>query len=310
MSGQKRPSIGGSEAAVILGLHPYQQPIELWAHKMVPQINPDPFMGNPATDWGLEVEPALLSSYERRHRCRIVERNVTKNHGWRRATPDGLIEGQDCGVEAKNSSVTATWGEPGTDEIPVEHWIQCQWYMDLLGLERWVVTASVGGRPPADYPIDRDQDTIENIEHECREWYDRHIVERREPEIDSSGAFRQYLYNKHPWARQDYLPATKKANSAAISLQRVRQELSVLQHNHDRLVNELCAEIGEYSGIETELGRITWRPRKGSVSWKNVAADLFFDHRGGTPADLKEFAERHRGHSTRTFRVPSKWSQA
>ncbi len=312
--------LGASEVAAALGLHPYKTRLGLWLEKTG---QAPPFAGNERTAWGLDVEPALRQWYADRvgRPITVPERSLYHPElPWLRATPDGLVLrglderfGYSHGFEAKNVGRHSAhrWGTPGSDEVPIEYLFQAQQNLAVTGLDRWVVVPSIAGDPPAIYEVARDDELIAEMLEGARAFWAL-VESRTEPPVDGSEAWASLLAERHPFAREDYRRASDEDNARAARLREVRLALRDLEAQRDQLENELKAAIGECAGLETAVGRITWKPTKSrtTVDWEAVAVNLAGDY--GVSDDALEArvrANTKQGKASRPFNVPRAWSK-
>lgn len=178
--------VGGSEAAAVLGLSPWQSPYSLWWAKREGWVTE----ASPEMEWGHYLEPALLGWYFD-HSSGCVEHNprggTWAHHGrpWQHANPDALAW-SDSGlrvVEAKKASSDDEWGEPGTDQIPVYYRVQVVHYMDVFGAGRADVVVSNLGRAPEVYVVECNPDEARLIRgHVAAFW--RSLTHDVEPDLD------------------------------------------------------------------------------------------------------------------------------
>ncbi len=318
--------IGASEIAAALGLSPYKAPLELWLEKTGQR---EGFAGNDATEWGHDVEPALREWYVRRSQAAVWVPPGSLFHdgiAWMRSTPDGIVLHADAeavggasspdawlrGFEAKNVGWRSAhrWGEPGSDEVPIEYLLQAQQGMAVTGLECWDIVASIGGAAPEIFPIVRDEDLIGML-IEGGDAFMSCVARNVAPPIDGTEAWSELLAERYPFAREDFVPAGDEDERNADALRRVRASLRELELDKARLENLLKAAIGERAGIETVNGRLTWKPSKPKdlVEWPMVVAVLQ-DAAGYTPEQMAALVRSHtkKAKAPRPFCVPRSWS--
>lgn len=321
-----REGIGASEIAAALGMSPYQTPLELWLKKIGEAPESE---DSEAGLWGLTVEPALRRWYERRAGMPIWHPPRSMFHPevpWMRSTPDGIAmngpvpatgderpprELWDHGFEAKNTNWRHAhrWGEPGTDDVPFEHILQCHQGMAVCGLASWRVVAAVGGMPPAVYVLQRDDDLIDRMLAGGAAFW-QHVVDRTPPPVDASAAWGEYAARRYPFAVDQSVVATAEQEAKAARLREVRLRQDEDKELRGLLENELKVAIGDHSGLATTMGTITWRPSKPVSAVDYEAA--FFDL--ATAANLTESArlaieESHKSEhkAARPFVVPRAW---
>src|SRR5690349_8970231 len=68
---ERQHSIGSSDAAAVLGLHPFKSAYALWAEKSG-LVQPDPYPRE-AAQWGQIIEPIIAAQYEKRTGRALVD---------------------------------------------------------------------------------------------------------------------------------------------------------------------------------------------------------------------------------------------
>lgn len=311
--------LGASEIAAALAVHPFKSRMALWLEKtgQVPAFN-----GNDRTVWGLDVEVALRAWYAREFEVAIwvpPASLISAEHPFLRSTPDGLaLVDSECqpddpsnwssGFEAKNTDHRQAhrWGEPGTDEVPSEHLWQAQQNMLVTGLARWHVVASIGGAPPAVYEVARDEEMIGAIVDGGAEFM-RLVRDRVPPAIDGSDDWASYIRERYPWSSDDYIQARAEDDLLACEWREVALQLSDLEKREAELKNRLAVVIGSASGIETSVGKITYRPRRGGPDYKSAFEGLAKDAEL-SDQERGEMLATHQRRSSRPLLRPRAWS--
>lgn len=144
----------GSKLAAVVGVSTHDSPMSMWLkmHGDIPWA-----AGTAETARGHQLEAAVLGWWRREHGVayRAMRRQVWIQHHdlpWAGATLDGLVELDDgpmiehtvgsmtvaspnvrrVVVEAKTSAKSDEWGEPGTDQVPIEYLTQAYWSLALM----------------------------------------------------------------------------------------------------------------------------------------------------------------------------------
>ena len=99
LAGRQRIGIGASEAAAVCGLSPWMTPVELWKIK-TGQKNPKDLSGNPATERGHRLEPAVRGIFAAQHPELTVDYHEfdilhQEERPWLFATLDGELIRED-----------------------------------------------------------------------------------------------------------------------------------------------------------------------------------------------------------------------
>lgn len=177
---QRQSGIGGSDIAAIVGLNPFKTPTQVWQSKIEP-IDGDE--QSEAAYWGNALEQVVAQEYQRRTGRKVqrintmmrhpnfpfalanidravVNPDISGNVRWRvdRLTTDRLLE-----CKTANGFAVKKWGESGSDYVPDEYLVQCQWYMGVTGANICDLAVLIGGQDFRIYSIPRDDDLIGDL---------------------------------------------------------------------------------------------------------------------------------------------------
>jgi len=162
--------IGGSDIGAILGLSPFKSPLELWLEKTGKKINQADSL---PLRFGSFAEEFVASEYSRSTGFELVHDEsiyIHPEHPFMSAHIDRFILG-DGGdqpptkiLECKtaNSFSTGSWGEAGTDQVPMSYLCQCIWYMAITKIQRADLAVLFGNSDFRIYQITQDQ-ALENL---------------------------------------------------------------------------------------------------------------------------------------------------
>lgn len=175
---RRRKGIGGSEVAAVLGVHPSRTEYDVWASKLHGVEEDD----NDAMRMGRLLEPAVLQAFTDRTGMlwrppSEAEKPIVRD--FQIATPDALLADGSGGVEAKvvtNEWAARRFGEPGTDEVPEEYWLQCHWYLDATNTDRWFLVALLPDFDLRVYELRRDKAIEDAVRRRVADWHRKHIV--------------------------------------------------------------------------------------------------------------------------------------
>lgn len=180
----RRVGIGGSDAAAIVGVHPWMSALELYSYKRAELDKPD-LSGSERVQWGNRLEAVIAEAYAEEtgypvRDLRAADGELTLQRHAEHEHMLGFIDRQvdaqpPFGLECKNVDRLIwrqKWGEPGTDQVPNHYLIQCQHYMAITGWLHFDLAALIGGNQLAIYPIQRSEMLINSlIEAEARFWH-------------------------------------------------------------------------------------------------------------------------------------------
>lgn len=273
---ERRKTLGASEIPVVTGHLTFKSPLQLWAEK---RGLSEPFEGNEYTDWGNRLEPVIRQKYAEVVGVivRVSDTVVCPRYPWRSATPDGIWENRERGVEIKQRGAHRAdeWGEPGTDQVPNDVAIQCHWNMDVTGIPRWDVAVLLGGNQFGIYHLFADKELAADLTKVGRAFWD-HVENGTEPPVDGSSATADYLREKFKMYGEELRPATVDEAKALAQLLDVRAQIKGLEQTEGELKNLLMQAIGTDAGIiHDTIGKATWkRPNGQQVDWKGIAEKL------------------------------------
>ena len=155
----RRHSIGGSDAAAIIGLSKWASPYTVWADKTgrLPD-KPD----TEAMRQGRDLEEYVAQRFseatgKRVKRCNAILYNPAYPHS--HADVDRMIVGENAGLECKTTSTLDVKQFRGV-EFPEKYYAQCVHYMAITGADRWYLAVLVLGKEFHVYTLERDEAEI------------------------------------------------------------------------------------------------------------------------------------------------------
>jgi putative phage-type endonuclease len=263
--------------AAILGVSPWEGPADVWARKkgLTPE-KPD----NLRFQIGRKFEGPIAELYAEQEGVQLLKVDGLYRHPGAPivGTPDRLIADQMKGLEIKTAdpAVAHTWGEPGTDEIPLYYTTQVACYMALLGYNEWDVAVLFGTSDFRIYRLHRDMELENMILERAREFWQTYIVGDKEPPPDSSRSYGEYLVKKYPSNVMPMLAASEQDDNDIGCLLALRVRKKEIEEEETLFENIVKGRIGENDGIQSHLGKITWKKTKDSekVNWEGIAREL------------------------------------
>lgn len=177
-------TIGGSDAAAILGLNPYKSPYALWAEK-TGKVVPEDISGKEAVRLGTDLEEYVAKRFTeatgkkvRRENYTIFRDDMTFAH----ANYDRLVIGERAGLECKTTNAL-NLKKFKNGEYPANYYCQCVHYLMISGLDRWYLAVLVLGIGFRWFIVERDEAEIEALKAaEENFWYQ--VQHDLPPELD------------------------------------------------------------------------------------------------------------------------------
>ncbi len=181
--------IGASEVATLLGLNPYQSPVDLWLTKTG---QAEGFTGNYASRRGQHMEAFVLAAYSDAHPRAIIDTAPADipsiiahpDVPEARCSLDALAhtKEQSVVVEIKtgNHRQRSKWADGA---MPDTYVLQVMYQLAVTGLDVAHVAADIGG----DYEervVVRDDKLCDRLLAAVQEWWTQHIVAGTMPTVD------------------------------------------------------------------------------------------------------------------------------
>lgn len=275
---ERKNYIGGSEVAAILGLSPWNTPLDVWRKK-----TEDFEYSEPAEHmaWGNILEPTIVNEFLRRNVELKVIHDVpeqTDISSIIKVRPDKVVQNVESHekiptfypVEIKTTNAfQRNW----TENIPDYYYVQV-----LLEIAAWraphgYTAVLIGGQKYKDYVIESSPKIAQQIIDRCHTWWDKYVVANKPPPAQNLGDI-AWLYGRDDGetieATADVLQLIENYKSAksVVALQTkvmksAELELKKYMENHAILINDnkvLC----------------TWKSPKDStvIDYKALAQEL------------------------------------
>lgn len=268
---ERQLGLGGSDAAVALGLSRWKDPLTLYEEKRG-EREPEP--ANWEMERGNAMEPLILRWYAE-HEGVAVREIETLIHpdpklAFLRSNVDGINERGRL-VEAKSADWPHGWGEPGTDEIPEEHFLQVQHYLTVgraLGIIK---------EPIADVPV-----WISASNHKRRLYHVEEDLALREMLVDGLAEFWSCVKEGRPPSSAvvpaseilrsvaGSITATEKLIKACIRAKEIKESVKILGAELDDIKAIVGSFMGENETLVDESNRKL-------VGWKTSKAGTVLD---------------------------------
>lgn len=254
----RRDSLGASEAAIVLGVSPWQSRLGLYLEKTADE--PPEREESEHLLWGHLLEDAIVSEVARRAGVELCWRQASlrsAEHPWATCTPDALTTDLEP-VEVKNLS-SGYDAEDWAEQIPEHYRVQCQHQMLVTGAKRCLFAALLWGRRLVWEWVERDEDTIRRIVIAGSEFM-RRVRERDEPPADGHPKERAALLAKKRGGEaielyesevSDLLDRYVSAKAERLALEKRAKAAKKLE---DEAGNQLIQRMGTASEAFTASG--------------------------------------------------------
>lgn len=280
----RKTYLGGSDISAIVGADPYASPLTVYNRKLGIAEKEEPSF---AMLRGAELEPGIMKLYARTREVFLGEAGVTPPHplfpflkgNYDRTRLDKKGGKPVVLVEAKTASIRQAhkWGEPGTGEnkVPVNYYLQANYYCGLMGMEAFEIVALLMWKDDLQvYEFPFDADTFEMCcEEGARFWFD-HVETRTPPPPEPSKSTQADLVNLFPQGTGEVVEATPELEALYKEAFELNKVVKTGSARLDEIKQQFQFYAKDASAIKCEDGVVKVVDKKGSVSWKNLAADL------------------------------------
>lgn len=268
---ERRHSIGGSDAAAILGLSKWSSPYTVWADKTG---RLEPRKDTEAMRTGRDLERYVASRWceatkHRVRRCNFLLRNP--DYPWAHANVDRLVLGEDAGLECKTTA-SLNLKQFRETLFPEQYYPQCVHYMAVTGAQRWYLAVLVYGRGFFHYQLDRDEDEISSLMAAEKEFWER-VAQNVPPDVDGSDSTSDTLSSMYPHSVQD----CRQLIGLDGDLQerdRLKKQMKMLEKSVQRIDNTIKDQMGDCDRAVSGDWRVMWKEQtRRSFDWKQLKED-------------------------------------
>ena len=291
---RRKNTIGGSDAAAVVGLNNFSSPYSLWAEKTgkVPG-----FGGNLATEVGTFMEEFVAKKFEQEagkkvRRCNNIIYNP--DYPFAHVNIDRDVVGEDAGLECKTTD-SLNLKKYKNGEYPSHYYVQCVHSMAVTGCKRWYLAVLIGNKEFKWFTIERDEDEINALmEAEKKFW--RYVETDTAPPADGSEATTEAIKGVYP-----------EGGSGSINLfgfehdmkqyMLLDAQIKNLQKLKDECANKIKAFMGDSSRGESSGFK---------VSWMNQNRSTFDNKRFALEHPEIDLSTYYKNTSMRPFKITEK----
>ena len=271
----RKDSIGGSDAASLLGLNPYSSPYALWAEK-TGAIEPEDISEKEAVRLGVFLEPYVAQRFTEITGKKVRRENyILKNsdYPWAHANVDRLVIGEKAGRECKTTSALNLKKFKG-GEYPANYYCQCMHYMAVTGYDKWYLAVLIGNHDIRIFEILRDEDEIAALMDAERQFWDC-VTSNTHPAVDGLPATGKTIEALHTDTGEvvDLTPVCANIRQYLA----LKAQMKGLEEQLEAAANGIKAFMGDAGkGIYGDT----------TVSWRTVSTNRF---------DKKAFQQKNPG---------------
>lgn len=258
--------IGGSDAAVIMGMNQYKSTYQLWLEK-TGQVEPPDLSGNQYVYWGTKNE-ANIADWFQEETGKKVKRLGTlrsKEYPFMLANVDRTVVGENAGLEIKTAGVRQyrKWKD---DEIPDAYYCQCLHYMAVTGAGYWYISVLLGGNEAKWKRIERNEEDIQHLIMAETDFWKR-VEARTPPPVDGSDSCAAALSAQYKGGDPNYsIILPPDIDGVIASLEDDKAIMDALKKQITEKENRLKTLLGNAEEGTTDHYRVLWKTQAGRSS--------------------------------------------
>jgi predicted phage-related endonuclease len=244
----RRTFLGGSDSAAVMGLGAYgRTAYKVWLSKTSEQPEELDLKQRKFLERRKRFEPQIVAMLREEFDAEIVavnQRYQDPEHSFLAAELD--FEWRDAEGEIQNGEIKTVhpmafgeqhgWGEPGSDEIPIQYVAQVMHGMSVKRRNLCVVAALIGIDDMVFYRVPRDDDMIATMRAKCIQFWNDHIVPRVPP------APQDWLDMMAMFAKTNGRPVecSEEIAKKLTQLQAIRDSLKAMENEKETLEFEIA----------------------------------------------------------------------
>lgn len=268
----RKGSIGGSEAAVILGLNQYCSPYTLWAEK---KGLLDQRQDNEAMRIGRDLENYVAIRFKEATGKKVRRRNAMFLHDkydFISANIDREVVGEKAGLECKTTNIFSKADFEG-GEVPLYYYCQCMHYMAVMGYEKMYLAVLVLGKAFYWFEIPRNEKEINSLVSAEKEWWEKYITGDNIPEVDGTDNTGNTINSIYPQS-EGYSVSNTGLKNAAENYIQLKSRIKELEKSLAEYEQEIKAFMGEAEICNMGDFTAEWKNRRRtSIDSKRLKAE-------------------------------------
>lgn len=272
----RQKGIGGSEAAAIAGLNPWQTPFKVYMNK-IEEIQEDDQEDNERMRVGRDLEDYVATRFYEATGKKVRRNNFLlqhPEHEFMFANLDRMVVGENAFLECKttNSYAKKDWEEG----IPLHYEIQCLHYMAVTGATHCYIAVLIGNEQFVWKEIKRNEEVIQNLIQIEKRFWEEHILTQTPPDPDGTDEYSQLLRDKYNATNADL--AIELSNGFVEKLERhdtVKSLIDDLSTEKKQIEQEIQVAMQDVEVATLNDRKITWKLQsRNTVDTKKFKEEL------------------------------------
>lgn len=271
----RRHSIGGSDAAAILGLSKWSSPYSVWADKTgrLPEQEETEAMRQ-----GTDLEEYVAERFTRETGKKVRKVNGIIYNGdypFAHANIDRKVAGESAILECKTTSSLDLKQFRGV-EFPEKYYVQCVHYLAVTGYERCYLAVLVLGREFHVYTLERDVFEIDALMDAEADFWERYVENDTPPAPDGTEASTEALRTIYADSDPEAAPVQLYGRRGLLEERKaLLNQRDAISRRIECIENIIKDDLGKADRGSCDGWRVTWREQERRTL---VTAALVKDH--------------------------------
>lgn len=253
---RRRKTIGGSDAAGIVGLSRWTSPFSVWADKTGRAAEKE---DTEAMRQGRDLEDYVARRWMEETGKRVYRLPAMLYHpkySFAHADVDRMVMGENAGLECKTTFSLDLKQFNGV-EFPVQYYAQCVHYLAVTGADRWYLAVLAYGRGFFTFTLERDQAEIDALMAAEADFW-KLVEQDTPPDADGSEATSAALREIFPISEQTTADLFGR-DTVLREYMRLKEDKKALDTRIGEIENTIKADMGEAESGSCGLFHISWK---------------------------------------------------
>ena len=253
---RRRKTIGGSDAAGIVGLSRWTSPFSVWADKTGRAAEKE---DTEAMRQGRDLEDYVARRWMEETGKRVYRLPAMLYHPkypFAHADVDRMVTGENAGLECKTTFSLDLKQFNGV-EFPVQYYAQCIHYLAVTGADRWYLAVLAYGRGFFTFVLERDQAEIDALMAAEADFW-KLVEQDTPPDADGSEATSAALREVYPISEQTTADLFGR-DTVLREYMRLKEDKKVLDTRIGEIENTIKADMGEAESSLCGSFHISWK---------------------------------------------------
>lgn len=259
----RKQGIGGSDAAAIVGLSPYQSAFAVYLDKL--GLCPEK-EDSEAMRQGRDLEEYVAQRFVEKMKdegqeIKVRNCNYILRHPKNKfmlANVDRLIIGEKAGLECKTTSVYNKT-DFASGDIPPNYYVQCQHYMAVTGAEKWYLAVLILNRGFYTFEIPRNEEDVASLILQEKDFWENNVIKKIEPAPDGSERAGEVIKHLYPVAEDELTVDLFAYGKEIDSYLELNEQIKLLENQKEEAKQRIQVFMKEASiGMSGER-KVSWK---------------------------------------------------